>query len=133
MAEKRRDLKGRVLKDGESQRSNGSYQYRYTDIRGKRQYIYAGTLEELRDREALIEKAFNDGLDYLAGEITLLELVKKILTQKQGMRYNTRVNYDFVLNILEKEDFCLWKINTIKTSDAKSRRTNAGAGIMMWS
>ena len=33
MSEKRKDKKGRVLKDGESQRTDGSYQFRYTDIR----------------------------------------------------------------------------------------------------
>ena len=32
MSEKRKDSKGRVLKDGESQRANGTYDYRYTDI-----------------------------------------------------------------------------------------------------
>ena len=31
MPEKRKDSKGRVLKDGESQRANGTYDYRYTD------------------------------------------------------------------------------------------------------
>ena len=30
MSEKRKDSKGRVLKDGESQRANGTYDYRYT-------------------------------------------------------------------------------------------------------
>jgi len=119
MSEKRKDSRGRVLKDGESQRSDGNYQYRYTDIRGKRKYVYANTLEDLRDKEKVIEKAFNDGLDYQAGEITLLELVKKYLAQKQGMRYNTKLNYDFVQNILQDEDFCFRKINTIKPSDAK--------------
>ena len=54
MSEKRRDSKGRVLKDGESQRKNGSYMYRYTDIHKKRQYIYAKTLEELRKQEEII-------------------------------------------------------------------------------
>ena len=39
MAEKRKDNKGRILRAGESQRSNGSYMYRYTDINRKRKYI----------------------------------------------------------------------------------------------
>ena len=38
----RKDAKGRVLKAGESQRKDGIYMYRYTDIRGKRQSVYAG-------------------------------------------------------------------------------------------
>lgn len=37
MAERRKDnRKGRVLRDGESQRQNGTYMYRYTDVRGER-------------------------------------------------------------------------------------------------
>ena len=35
----RKDQKGRVLKTGESQRKDGIYQYRYTDVRGKRQTV----------------------------------------------------------------------------------------------
>lgn len=120
MSEKRKDKKGRVLKSGESQRANGGYQYRYTDIKGKRKYIYASTLEELRDREAEIQKVvFNDGLDYCAGEITVLELVEKYLKLKQGMRYNTQISYEFVLGILKDEDFSYRQIKTIKKSDAK--------------
>lgn len=46
MSEKRKDNKGCILKDGESQRKSG-YQYRYTDIHKKRRYVYAKTLEEL--------------------------------------------------------------------------------------
>ena len=119
MSEKRKDKKGRILKDGESQRSNGNYQFRYTDFKGKRKYIYAPTLNELREKESDIQTAIDDGLDYCAGKLTLLELVKKYLSQKQGMRYNTRVGYNFVLNILEKEPFSYRQIKTIKPSDAK--------------
>ena len=41
MAERRKDRKGRVLRDGESQRQNGTYMYRYTDVRGERKCVYA--------------------------------------------------------------------------------------------
>ena len=38
----RKDNKGRNLHTGESQRNDGIYMYRYTDIRsGRRQTIYA--------------------------------------------------------------------------------------------
>jgi len=39
MSEKRKDNKGRILRTGESQRKDLIYQYRYTDIRGKRQTV----------------------------------------------------------------------------------------------
>ena len=43
----RKDTKGRVLKAGESQRKDGIYMYRYIDIRGKRQSVYAGDLKDV--------------------------------------------------------------------------------------
>lgn len=51
MSEKRKDAKGRVLRAGESQRKDLIYQYRYTDIRGKRQTIYSSDLKELREKK----------------------------------------------------------------------------------
>lgn len=50
MAEKRKDNKKRVLKEGEYQRANGSYEFRWR-VDGKRQYLYAATLEDLREKE----------------------------------------------------------------------------------
>ena len=38
---KRTDTRGRILKDGESQRSDGIYRYRYTDAYGKRHDVYS--------------------------------------------------------------------------------------------
>ena len=119
VSEKRKDSKGRILKDGESQRSNGSYMYRYTDIRKERHWIYAPTLEDLREKEAEIAKDAIKGIDYCAGNITLLEFAKKYVAQRQGVRYNTKVNYNFVLNLMEKEDFSYRIIRDIKASDAK--------------
>jgi DNA binding domain of tn916 integrase. len=58
MSEKRKDNQGRVLKDGESQRSDGSYQYRYTDIKGKRRYVYAPTLAKLREKRKESRRQF---------------------------------------------------------------------------
>lgn len=48
---KRKDSDGRVLKKGERQigKSKG-YEYRYTDRFGKRQSIYAPSLDELREK-----------------------------------------------------------------------------------
>lgn len=48
---KRRDSKGRILRTGESQREDGTYDYCYMDKDHKRRSIYAATLEELRKKE----------------------------------------------------------------------------------
>ena len=44
MIEKRRDKKNRILHNGESQRKDGRYVYKYTDSFGKPQFIYAWKL-----------------------------------------------------------------------------------------
>ena len=48
---RRKDSRGIVLKDGESQRKNGTYDYRYMTKDGKRHAIYAKSLNELREKE----------------------------------------------------------------------------------
>ena len=50
MAKARKDHRGRALRKGEIQRKDKSYMYTYTDSYGKRQYIYANDLVELRKK-----------------------------------------------------------------------------------
>lgn len=64
MANKRYDNKRRLLKTGESQRTDGRYMYRFKDRRGKRQTIYAADLAELREKERQIEIEQSQGVDY---------------------------------------------------------------------
>lgn len=90
MSEKRKDNKGRILLTGESQRKDLIYQYRYTDIRGKRQTIYSSD-----------------------------SLLERYISLKQGVRYNTKAGYNFVLNLVKKEDFGYRQIRDIKVSDAQ--------------
>ena len=47
MSDKRRDSKGRILRTGESQRKNGMYEFRYTDVNKKRRSIYDMDLMKL--------------------------------------------------------------------------------------
>ena len=119
MSAKRKDKKGRVLRTGESQRKDLTYQYRYQDITGKRRTVYAPTLEELRAKEEEINNAVNIGVDYNAGNVTVLELLERYISLKQGVRNATKVGYGFVFNLVKKEDFGHRKIRDIKTSDAK--------------
>lgn len=121
ISEKRKNNKGRILKTGESQRADLTYQYRYRDIRKKWRYVYAPTLEQLRVKEAVIQRDIDDGVDYSAGEITVLQLVRKYIDQKkESVRYNTQVGYEFVYNLIQKEDFGFRQIKNVKPSDAKS-------------
>lgn len=120
MSEKRKDNKGRILKTGESQRSNGTYAYRYKDIHKKEQWVYAATLKDLREKEQAIQKMLSDGIDYSAGSATVLSLVKRYISIRNGVRTTTRIGYDFVLNLLKKYEFSNRKIRDIKSSDAKA-------------
>ncbi len=119
MSEKRKDNKGRILRTGESQRKDLIYQYRYTDIRGKRQTVYSSDLKELREKEKEIQKQLDNGIDYAAGKITVIQLLEHYISLKQGVRYNTKVGYNFVLNLIKKEDFGYRQIRDIKVSDAQ--------------
>jgi hypothetical protein len=74
MAE-RRDNKGRILKDGEYQKSYGRYEYRYIDLNGEKRSVYSWRLTAsdktpagkkvetpLRELEKLIKKDLDDGI-----------------------------------------------------------------------
>lgn len=50
------------LRTGEIQRKTGSYMYRWTDKLGKRNTIYAATLEDLREQEEQILVDQHDGI-----------------------------------------------------------------------
>lgn len=119
MSARRKDKKGRVLRTGESQRKDLTYQYRYQDVTGKRRTVYAPTLEELRAKKEEINKSQDSGVDYNAGNVTVIELLERYISLKQGVRNATKVGYNFVFNLVKKEDFGYRKIRDIKISDAK--------------
>ena len=119
MSEKRRDKKGRILRTGESQRKDLTYQYRYQDATGKRRSVYAPTLDALRAKEDAIHKTDQAGCSYSAGDITVIELLERYISLKQGVRNATKTGYKFVLSLVKKEDFGYRKIKNIRTSDAK--------------
>lgn len=134
MSEKRKDHKGRILRTGESQRKDLMYQYRYTDICKKRHVIYARDLKDLREKEMEIQKQIIDGIDYAAGRMTVIELLKRYISLKQGVRYNTKVGYNFVLNLVKGEEFGYREIKDIRVSDAQLwliKLHNDGIGVFM--
>ena len=116
---KRRDSKGALLKQGERQRKDGRYEYRYSDFRGERHSIYSQTLKDLRAEEEKIENASRIDEDYAGGKVNTLQLVERYISVRQGVRYNTKVGFNFVKNLLSKEEFAYRAIRDIKVSDAK--------------
>ena len=133
MSEIRRDNKGRKLATGESQDKDGRYRYKYNDSFGKRKSVYSWRLTEsdpypkgkrkdisLREKEKVIEKALSDAVSTNGGDMTVLELVQRYISQKRGVKHNTQANYNFVINVIKKEKFGAKRIDTIKLSDAKA-------------
>lgn len=133
MSEIRRDNKGRKLATGESQDKDGRYRYKYNDSFGKRKSVYSWRLTEsdpypkgkrkdisLREKEKVIEKALCDAVSTNGGDMTVLELVQRYISQKRGVKHNTQANYNFVINVIKKEEFGAKRIDTIKLSDAKA-------------
>ena len=119
MAERRKSSKGRVLKEGESERKNGTFQFRYTDSDGKRKYCYAKTLNELREKEAEIQRDLLDGVSYSGGEITVLQLAERYLSQKQNLRPCSIHAYQTDVNLIKKYEFANFQIKKVKPSDVK--------------
>ena len=82
MPNKRKDNKGRLLRTGESQRKDLTYMYRYTDMRCKRQCVYADDLNKLREKEKKIQLDTLQGLDISGGAIRWTQ--KKCALQHHG-------------------------------------------------
>lgn len=132
MSVKRRDNKNRILRNGESQRKDGRYVYKYIDANGQQQFVYSWKLEStdklpsgkrddisLREKIKKIQRDIYDGLVPNGGDMTVLQLVEKYVLQKTGVRHNTEAGYKTVINILKKEEFGNRRIDRVKQSDAK--------------
>lgn len=119
MSEKRRDHKGRILKTGESQRKDLLYQYRYTDLNNKRKTIYDSDLKRLREKEKVIQRQLEDGINYINTKISVVDLVKKYTNLKKFAKKSTKENYTMIINLITAEAFGQRSIDEIKISDAK--------------
>lgn len=127
----RRDSKHRILHTGESIRANGKYQYKYM-VNGKPKFIYSWRLVptdpqpvgkqpclSLRELEKMVGQDLDAKLDPMGKKMTVNELITRYLSTRTGVKPNTLTNYNFVKNIMAKEEFGSRKIAEIKTSDAK--------------
>lgn len=132
VSEKRRDNKNRILRTGESQRLDGKYMYRYVDFNGKTQCIYSWRLVgtdpvppakkdngALRDKEKLIQKDLDDNILPEGAGLTVLNLTKKYIGQKTGVKHTTRAGYSTVINLLNRDPFGIKRIDKVRLSDAK--------------
>ena len=95
---KRQDSKGRNLRLGESQRKDGRYVYKYTDIFGKPQFVYAWKLVPKQ-----IKKDLDDGIDTIGGKMTVCQLYAKKNNQRKNIKRNTELGRQYLMNALEND------------------------------
>lgn len=133
-AEKRRDTKGRILRDNEFQRPDGQYMYRYYDFNGNMKYVYSWKLvdtdtipkgkrqcDSLRAKEAQIAKDKHNGLDTAkAKKVTLNDIFDKYIEGKTELKASTRGNYLYMYDNYVRDNIGNRKIADIKYSDIKS-------------
>lgn len=133
MSEKRRDAKGRILRDGEVQRSDGMYMYRYNDAKGDRRCLYSWRLvktdklpdgkraaEPLREMEAKVQQDLKDGIDgYKAGNTTLNRFYDEYISMKYELKDSTRCNYKYMWRKFIQDAIGYVEIGAIKYSDVK--------------
>ena len=129
----RRDKKGRTLRVGEYQRSNGKYVFFYKEY-GKQKYAYSWTLVEtdrtppgrkedksLREKEAEIEKKLALGLAPEAEGMTVKELLDIFIDYKsKGLRASTQRGYGSEKNRIAKTSIYNKRIQELNVLQCKS-------------
>lgn len=132
MSSKRRDSKGRILRNGEIQMKNGRYRYKYVNNFGEKKYVYSWKLDvhdpqqadkpvetSLREKEKQIQADMFDQITPEGGKLTVLALVERYVSLKNNVRPSTEASYRTVMNILKKDPFGSKRIDKVKLSDAK--------------
>lgn len=118
--ERRKDNKKRVLKEGEYQRANGTFEYKWRDRRGKRHSIYAKTLDELREKELDVLRDVLDGIRADGKDITINDLYYSWVRLKRGLKDNTFQNYKYMYTQFVEPDFGHAKIADLKRTDIRA-------------
>lgn len=117
--ERRKDNKNRVLKEGEYQRTSGTYEYKWRDKRGNRHSISAPTLEELREKEIDVLRDVLDGVKADKNNLTINDLYYSWVQLKRGLKDNTFSNYQYMYTQFVEPDFGKYKIADLKRSDVR--------------
>ena len=121
MAVKRRkDNKNRLLKDGEYQRANGTFEFKWRDKMGKRHSIYAKTLDELRNKELEVLRNVLDGIRTEKTSLTINDLFNLWVQLKRGLKDNTFSNYKFMYAQFVEPEFGRTKIVDLKRTDVRA-------------
>lgn len=121
---KRKDSNNRVLKEGEYQRSNGTYEFKWRNKRGKRFSLSAKTLDELREKEVEALRDALDGVTTSNNNLTINDLYDLWLQLKRGLKANTLSNYRYMYEQYVKPHFGNSKLKELKRSDVRAFYNN---------
>lgn len=129
MSKKRKDRKGRILKDNEYQRKDGKYEYKYVDTDGERRSVYSWRLVStdiapsgkrrdlsLREKEKEIQQKLNAGL-IVSGKSRTLNEFFDLHMEIGTFADATRENYLYMWKKFVKDDLGRKSVTTIRKSD----------------
>lgn len=137
MSVKRKDNKGRVLRDNESQRSDGRYEFKFVDQKGGRHSVYSWRLvasdstpqgkrrcEPLREIEKRVaEELKTPAKERDRADITLNELFDNYMSTKIEIKDTTRLNYLAIYQRYIREGIGNRKVSDIRFTDIKQLYT----------
>ena len=114
----RKDNKGRNLRPGETQRSDGNYMFVYM-LGKKKKYIYDTDLAALRAKEKQLTKDADDGVrTQEAMKIILNDMFKVLMDTKLQLKASTRANYEYLWSsYIKDEPFANTPLPNIRKSD----------------
>lgn len=118
--ERRKAGNNRILKEGEYQRANGTFEYKWRDKKGKRHSVYAKTLDELREKEIDVLRDALDGIRADKKNITINDLYYRWVQLKKGLKANTFQNYKYMYIQFVEPDFGKTHIADLKRSDVRA-------------
>ncbi|MDY4962084.1 MAG: tyrosine-type recombinase/integrase [Oscillospiraceae bacterium] len=107
------------LKTGETEKSNGGYEYRWTSADGKRHSIYAPTLEQLREMEEQIIVDKHDGIKADVKALTVNDCFKLWKELKRGVKDSTFQNYVYMYEMFVMPTFGKKRVVQVQRSDIK--------------
>lgn len=131
MSQKRKDKRGRLLNNGETQDPlTGEYRFSYY-VDGKRKNFRSWRLNptdptptgkkkglSLREKISQYEKEKQNKLDSEQGNMSVYDLCVKYVSAKENVKNTTRNNYKTVLNFLKTQEFGKKKIKNVTTIQA---------------
>lgn len=133
MSKRKKDNKGRLLRQGERQRKDGRYEYRYMDDSGTTHSVYSWKLvdtdstphgkhspQSLREMIKQINRDLNDGVSSFNAYRTPLNVFfERYMETKYELKQSTRTNYKYMYKKYVHDGLGMKDIASIKYSDIK--------------